>query len=152
VLRTLSKAYGLAGLRVGWGLFPAAIGREVRKLVNSNNVTSVALAMATAALRDRAYVSDVVGRTAVIRDRLAGQLRDAGFEVPSSFTNFVLVRFSGEAEAALADERLRADGLIARKVAGYGLRDCLRITIGPEDEMARVGHVLTGLERKSGAA
>ncbi len=99
-----------------------------------------------------AYVSDVVGRTAVIRDRLAGQLRDAGFEVPSSFTNFVLVRFSGEAEAALADERLRADGLIARKVAGYGLRDCLRITIGPEDEMARVGHVLTGLERKSGAA
>ncbi len=55
-------------------------------------------------------------------------------------------------EALARTQRLRADGLIARKVAGYGLRDCLRITIGPEDEMARVGHVLTGLERKSGAA
>jgi histidinol-phosphate aminotransferase len=151
VLRTLSKAYGLAGLRVGWGLFPADVGREVRKLVNSNNVTGVALAMATAALQDRAYVSDVVRRTAAIRDRLAGRLRDAGLEVPSSFTNFVLVRFSGEAEAVLADERLRAGGLIARKVAGYGLRDCLRITIGREEEMVRVGQILGGLRGESGA-
>ncbi|MBX3568012.1 MAG: aminotransferase class I/II-fold pyridoxal phosphate-dependent enzyme [Rhizobiaceae bacterium] len=144
VLRTLSKAYGLAGARVGWGLFPPAIAAEVRKMQNSNGVTTVSLAMAVAAVDDQGYMRRIVSQTAAIRDRFAAGLRQAGLEVIPGSTNFLLVRLS-DPEAARATERsLREAGVIVRGVGGYGLADCLRITIGPEEVMSRVLGLLVG--------
>ena len=83
VLRTFSKAYGLAGMRVGWGIFPPSIGRAVRKLLNPNNVTGCAQATAAAAMRDQAYMKDVVARTSTLRNEFTEACRALGIRVPS---------------------------------------------------------------------
>ncbi len=135
VLRTFSKVYGLAGMRVGWGLFPREIAREVRKVLNPNNITAAAQAAATAAMRDQAYMRRVRDETAERRDRTAAALRGLGIAVPRSRTNFLLLRFPSEAAALSADKFLRADGLVLRRMEGYGLGDCLRATIADEASM-----------------
>lgn len=142
VTRSLSKAYSLAGARVGWGAFPPAVGAEVRKLLNPNNVSIVSQAMANAALWDQSYMRDVVTQTAARRDTLRNRLRDAGFDVPPSATNFLLIRFASEAKAKAADAALRAEGLVLRGLGGYGLSDCLRATVGSEEVMIRLGDIL----------
>lgn len=145
VLRTLSKAYGLAGARIGWGLFPPPVAAQVRKLQNSNNVTVVSLAMAVAALEDRDYMRLTVTRTAAIRDRFADRLRAAGYNVVPSSTNFVLIRFGDVEAVRLAEQALRQEGIIMRNVGGYGLADCLRATIGPESVMENALRILVAL-------
>lgn len=145
VLRSLSKAYGLAGARVGWGLFPPEVAAEVRKLQNSNQVTTPSLAMAVAAIEDQAYMRETVARTAAIRDRFAQDLRAAGYGVPESRTNFVLIRFADAVAAAATDAALRDAGIIVRSLGGYGLTDCLRATVGPQDMMDRALRILTDL-------
>lgn len=142
VLRTLSKAYALAGARVGWGLFPNSIAKEMRKLLNPNNISTVAQAMATAAIHDQAHMRDVVARTSAIRDRFASQLRMAGFRVPDSHTNFVMIGFRDADEAMRANQRLRMAGLILRGLGGYSLPHCLRATIGPGAIMDRLAETL----------
>ncbi len=142
ILRTFSKAYGLAGQRIGWGLFPPAIGAEVRKLQNSNNVTIVGLAMATAALADRPYMRETVTRTAALRDRFRGELVQAGYAVPESRTNFLMIPFADQTAARRADTQLRKAGIIMRGLSGYGLSHCLRATIAPEEVMRRALEVL----------
>lgn len=142
ITRSLSKAYGLAGARVGWGVFPPAIGAEARKLLNPNNVSIVSQAMASAALRDQSYMRDVATRTAMRRDTLRNRLCAAGLDVPPSATNFLLIRFASVARAKAADAKLRADGLILRGLESYGLPDCLRATVGSEEEMIRLGDIL----------
>ena len=142
VMRTFSKAYGLAGARVGWGLFPPAIAAEVRKLLNPNNISVPSQAMATAAMRDQAHMQKIVQKTAAIRDRFAESCREAGLIVPQSQTNFVLIRFPALKTAQKADEALRAKGLRMRGIAGYGLGDCLRATICEEAIMDRCLKIL----------
>lgn len=145
VLRTLSKAYGLAGARVGWGLFAPSVGAEVRKMQNSNQVTTPSLAMAVAAVEDQAYMRETVARTAAIRDRFAHDLRSAGYHVPKSRTNFVLIRFSSAAAAAAAEKTLRGADIIVRSLGGYGLTDCLRATVGPQEMMDRALRILVDM-------
>jgi histidinol-phosphate aminotransferase len=145
VLRTLSKAYGLAGARVGWGLFPPSVAAEVRKMQNSNQVTTASLAIGVAALDDVAYMRETVARTIAIRDRFAHELRCAGFEVPESWTNFVLIRFSDPVAAEAAERALRAVDIIVRGLSGYDLADCLRVTVGPPETMDRAQRILIGL-------
>ncbi len=147
VTRSLSKAYGLAGARVGWGLFPPAVAAEMRKVQHANNVAAVSQAMAVAAVRDQAYMRATVARTAAIRDRFLSRLTDAGYAVVRSHTNFVLVPFHGPAMAAAAERRLRAAGIIVRPLGGYGLGHCLRITIGADDPMERTAGILAAMEQ-----
>jgi histidinol-phosphate aminotransferase/N-methylhydantoinase B len=152
VLRSLSKAYCLAGARVGWGLFPHAIGREVRKLLNPNNVSGVSQAMATAAIRDQAHMRHVVARTREVRDAFAARLRDAGYAVPASHTNFVLIPFVDAADARAADAHLRAAGILMRGMAGYGLGHCLRATVADAGAMDRAAAILVAWKEHHHAA
>lgn len=142
VLRTFSKAYGLAGLRVGWGLFPPAVHADLRKLILPNNLSAPTLAAATAAMRDQAHMRDTVAVISRRRDRLAARLRAAGLAVPVSHTNFVLIGFPSADSAADADTMLRAEGYALRGVANYGLSQCLRATIGREEDMESVVQIL----------
>ncbi|MBO9450391.1 aminotransferase class I/II-fold pyridoxal phosphate-dependent enzyme [Tropicibacter sp. R16_0] len=145
VMRTLSKAYGLAGARVGWGYFPAEIAGEVRKLLNPNNVSIPSQAAAAAAVRDQAHMKDVVAKTAIIRDRFAEECRAIGLQVPQSHTNFVLLRFASTEQAQAADQALRSENLLMRGMGGYGLSDCLRATICAEEIMDRARDILKGV-------
>jgi histidinol-phosphate aminotransferase len=142
VLRTFSKAYALAGARVGWGLFPPDIAGEIRKVLNPNNVSVVSQAAATAAMRDQAHMKRVVADTAKIRDRFAAGLRTLGLTVPRSQTNFVLIRFDDVAQARRANAALTEQGLLLRPMNGFGLADCLRATICEDTVMRRVLMVL----------
>jgi len=142
VLRTFSKVYGLAGMRVGWGVFPDAVARELRKVRNPGSVSAVSLAAAAAAMRDQPYMRQVRDETAARRDRFAGAMRQLGLTVPESHTNFVLIRFAAADAARRADAALRAEGVVLRPMGGYGLPDCLRATIGAEDEMELARDVL----------
>lgn len=144
IFRTLSKAYGMAGFRVGWGLFPEAIGNEMRKLLNPNNVSGPAQAAATAAIGDQSYMLETVAMTATIRRQFQLRLRESGFVTPPSHSNFVLLPFDDAASADTAGASLRAEGFLARGLSGYGLAQCLRATIGSAEDMHRVADVITG--------
>ncbi|MDW3221585.1 MAG: histidinol-phosphate transaminase [Paracoccaceae bacterium] len=142
ITRTFSKAYGLAAARVGWGCFPSLVADEVRKLLNPNNVTHFSQDMAAAAMRDQSHMLNVVHQTAQIRSRFVERLRGAGLSVPRSHTNFVLIKFAGAAAAAHANDALRNSGYLLRGMAGYGLPECLRATIGRADVMDKVAEIL----------
>lgn len=131
VLRTFSKAYAMAGFRIGWGFFPHAIAAEVRKVMNPNNVTLASQAAALAAVGDQAYMTETCEITTTLRDHIQTALTQAGFDVLPSVTNFVLIRFETETMAISADAALRAQGIFLRRQPGAGLPHALRMTIGP---------------------
>ncbi len=137
ILRTLSKAYGLAGQRIGWGAFPLEIASEVRKVLNPNNISSVSLAMATAAMRDQNYMRETVQLTHERRVDFMERVRKTGIFIPESYANFALLQFSSDEQAGAADAALRECGLLARAMGGYGLANCLRVTVGDEAAMLR---------------
>ena len=134
--RTFSKIFALGGVRLGWVYCPSAIADVLNRLRGPFNVTSPALAAGLAALGDVAFTDDVRAHTAKWFNWTKEQLIGLGLEVPSQVGNFLLVRFPATGKSAEeADEFLKSRGLIVRRMAGYGLPDCLRITIGREDEM-----------------
>lgn len=135
ILRTLSKAYGLAGARLGWGLFPMAVAEQVRKMLNPNNVTLASQAAAEAAIVDQAWMRGTCAQTATLRDAFAERLRAIGVDAPQSFTNFTLIPFASAQAAAEVDATLKSEGVFLRPQAGAGLPHCLRATTGPPEDM-----------------
>ena len=140
VTRTFSKAHGLAGLRVGYALAHPQLVAVMERLRESFNVNNVGLAAATAALADNRHVTSVRERNTVEREALAGSLRGRGHFVHPSQTNFLLVEFG--ANTAAIEVSLVARGAVLRPMAGYGLPDCLRITVGTGDENRRLLELL----------
>ncbi|MRX50133.1 histidinol-phosphate transaminase [Paracoccus sp. S-4012] len=138
MLRTFSKIHGLGGLRVGWAYGPRAVIDVLARMRGPFNVSAPGLAAAEAAIRDTAFTERCRAETARLRDRLADALAAAGVPSDPSFANFILARFPDRETAEACDAALQADGLIVRRVAGYGLPNCLRITIGDEVACRRV--------------
>lgn len=134
VSRTFSKAYGLAGLRVGYGVGQPGVIDLLNRVRQPFNVSSVALAAATAALGDE----DFLVRSAALNSAGMRQLTDAfaslGLEWIPSAGNFVAVRVG---DAAAVNRALLRQGVIVRPVAGYGMPEWLRISIGLPEENAR---------------
>ena len=142
ILRSFSKAYGLAGMRVGWGMFPRSIAQQIRKVLNPNNVSVASQAAAEAAMRDQPHMRAACREIAQRRDHFATQIRRMGLGVTDSFTNFVLIRFPDPEAARQAEHTLRCNGVLMRGLAGYNLADCLRATIGSEEDMLFAGRLL----------
>jgi histidinol-phosphate aminotransferase len=145
VLHSFSKAYGLAGLRAGWGLFPPSIRAEVQKCMPPNALTAPTQAAAAAAMRDQAWMRATVATTAARRDAFCARLRGMGLDVPQSHTNFALIGFGSPAAAVRADAALRAGGILLRGMAGYGLPDRLRATVGATAAMDRAADIIAGV-------
>ena len=143
VLRTFSKAYGMAGFRVGWGTFPPDVSAEVRKVMNPNNISMPAQVAACAALEDIAYMEETCRFIEQARDQAALTLSNAGFRVIPSHTNFLLIDLETTAKAQSADAALRARGIFLRGQSGAGLPQMLRLTIGPADAMTAALSCLT---------
>ena len=140
--RTFSKIYGLGGLRVGWGYGPQEVIDVLNRIRGPFNLSSPALVAAEAAVRDTAHTERCRAENAKWRDWLAGALAGHGVPSDTSKANFILARFTDAAEADAADAHLRDVGIIVRKVAGYGLPHCLRITVGDEAACRRVAHAI----------
>jgi histidinol-phosphate aminotransferase len=129
-------------LRVGWGYGPQAIIDVLNRIRGPFNLSGVALAAAEAAVRDTDHTEKCRIENARWRDWLANALAGHGVPSDTSTANFILARFTNEAEASACDEHLRSAGIIVRKVAGYGLPNCLRITVGDESACRRVAHAV----------
>jgi histidinol-phosphate aminotransferase len=130
VIRTASKAYGLAGMRVGFAIArPETIAR-IAPFRPPGSVSIVSVTVVTEALADPAGMRANVARVDAERDRLAAALRDAGWGVGPSVTNFLLVDLgTAERAAAIATGMLQR-GLVPRTFpAGHPLAHCLRLTI-----------------------
>ena len=140
VARTFSKAYGLAGLRVGFIAAHPDLVAVMERVRESFNVNLPALAAARAGLFDQDHLDWVRDQNAKCRRELTQSLRKRELFVPDSQTNFVLVDFNRDAapiEAALVQREV-----VPRPMAGYGLPTCLRITVGNRSENRRLLQVL----------
>jgi len=136
VSRTFSKAYGLAGLRVGYACAHPRLLGVLERLRESFNVGIPGLVGAQAAMADPAQVARVRAWTRLERSWLAAQLSARGLRVTPSQTNFLLVDFGRDASAVEA--ALVSRGVVPRPMAGYGLPECLRITVGTRVDNARL--------------
>ncbi|HCQ64554.1 MAG TPA: histidinol-phosphate transaminase [Rhodobacteraceae bacterium] len=140
--RTFSKIYGLGGLRIGWGYASPGIIAVLNRLRAPFNLSTAQLLAAEAAVRDRAHVDRCRTENERLRNWLAHALAEHGVPSDTSSANFVLARFADAAEADACDAWLRQEGVIVRKVAGYKLPNCLRITVGDEASCRRVAHLV----------
>ncbi len=153
VIRTLSKAWGLAGLRVGFGLGAPALVSEVAKARGPYKVNVVAEQAAIAALRDdAAWVKARVDEAVANRGRLAERLQALGFRPLPSDANFLLVPIP--ASAGSTDRlvgALREQGIVVRQFTGLpGIGDAIRITVGPWPVMEQLLSVVEQTVRPPG--
>jgi histidinol-phosphate aminotransferase len=135
VARTFSKAYGLAGLRVGYGLSSPAIADVLNRVRQPFNVNSVALAAASAALDDREHVERTVRMNAAGMRQLTDGFRALGLGFIPSVGNFVCLDLGRSAMPVY--EALLREGVIVRPVANYGMPNHLRVTVGLPEENER---------------
>jgi len=136
VVRTFSKAYGLAGLRIGFAASHPEVADVLNRVRQPFNVNLPALAGASAALGDAAHVERTVALATRERDRVRAGLAALGLDVVPSIGNFVLARIGANARAVY-DGLLRR-GVIVRPVANYGLPEHLRITVGTAEQNERL--------------
>ena len=143
MMRTFSKAYGLGGLRVGYGYAAREIVDVLNRIRGPFNLSGIALAGAEAGIRDRAWVAECIRVNAAERARLTGGLRQLGIGCDDSAANFVLARFADPDEALAADAHLKSRGIIVRHPKSYGFPEALRITVGRPEDVTRVLAALT---------
>ena len=133
--RTFSKIHGLANLRVGWAYGSAHVIDALNRIRGPFNLNGPAQAAAVASLGDVEHIEAAIAHNAHWLPWLAQAISALGIEVTPSVGNFLLLGFSRESgrSAADADAFLSARGFILRAVAAYGLKDCLRLTVGAEE-------------------
>ena len=142
VLRTFSKAYGLAGLRIGYAIAPGPCIALLNKVRQPFNVNAMALAAAEAALLDTEHV---VRTRAMVRDGLdylVAGFETLGLEYVPSVVNFILVKVGAGRDVF---EALQKEGLIVRPMDGYGLPEYIRVTVGTREENRRFIEALPGV-------
>ncbi len=149
-VRTFSKAWGLAGVRLGYAWADPGIAAVVNRVREPFNVNRLAQAAALAALEDEAWVMARVQEVLAERARLEEALAARGLLGARSEGNFVLLRLGSDARARAWTEALEARGVIPRPLAPYGMGEWLRITVGTPGENARlltaVDEILAGEE------
>ncbi|HEY6721815.1 MAG TPA: histidinol-phosphate transaminase [Burkholderiales bacterium] len=131
VTRTFSKIYGLAGLRVGFGLMHPDIAGLFNRVRQPFNVNSLALAAAAAALEDKKFVAKSTRMNRLGLAKLERNFKTLGLETLPSCANFLTFRVSG---AKAVYQKLLRSGVIVRPLAGYDMPDHLRVTVGTPKE------------------
>jgi histidinol-phosphate aminotransferase len=132
VLRTFSKAHGLAGLRVGYGMGPAELLAYCARMRNTFSVSSVAQAAALAALEDQTYTGRVVLNNATQAQVVLEGLSELGFRVVPTAANFVYCDVGYDAAGFAAS--LRGEGVSVRPLAFWGAPSCIRVSIGTPEQ------------------
>jgi histidinol-phosphate aminotransferase len=135
VMRTFSKSFSLAGMRLGIAVAQPEIIEEFMKCKDSYNVNMATQAAGLAAMQDYDYMTSNVARIRATRQRLSRALTDLGFDVPRSQSNFVLAQWNREPSAKTIFEYLKEQSIYVRYFAARRLENCLRITVGTEGEV-----------------
>jgi histidinol-phosphate aminotransferase len=140
VLRTFSKIYGLAGLRVGYAVGPSDVCASLAKVRRPFDVTTTAQVAALASLDDAAELARRSALNAEGRTRLEAVLREHGLDPVPSVGNFVYVETGGNAQVLF--EQLLHEGVIVRPLAGFGAPTAVRITVGAPEEVGAFAEAL----------
>ncbi|MEL7114322.1 MAG: histidinol-phosphate transaminase [Pseudomonadota bacterium] len=142
--RTFSKAYGLAGLRLGWAAGDAALVNAVKRVIPSFPIARPSLAGALAALEDQAHLDWVVGEVRAIRAEATARLAQAGWDVAPSAANFLLIRAGTHHPDAIrkAAVDLRAANILVRLLPNFQGAPAIRMTLGTRADMEQVYRVL----------
>ncbi len=149
--RTFSKIYGLAALRLGWAYCPPAISDVLNRIRGPFNVTAPSIAAGIAAIEDTAHVDASLVHNDKWLPWTTAEIEKLGLEVTPSVGNFILIHFPAEKgrDAIAADAFLKSKGIIMRRVAGYGLPNALRMTIGTESDNHAVVAALAAFTGKA---
>ncbi|BDY12582.1 histidinol-phosphate transaminase [Hydrogenimonas cancrithermarum] len=148
-LGTFSKAYGLGGMRVGYGIGSVEIVRSLYKLRPPFNVTTLSLIAAEAALEDQAFVETSLADCFEQMARYREFATAHGIETIESYTNFITYLLDGVSDSTHIADALLRQGIIVRDLKGYGL-NAIRITIGKADENSRFFDAMQKLIINSG--
>lgn len=135
ISRTFSKAFGLAGLRVGYALADAGVIQSLSNIADSYNVNRITQAAAIAALDALPYYREKVRQICADRDWLRGELTSRGFDVPESHANLMFARHS---KAKAIYETLKLEGILVRYFASGELAGGVRISIGLRSDLERM--------------
>jgi histidinol-phosphate aminotransferase len=146
ISRTFSKAYGLAGLRIGYGMANAAITDIMNRVRQPFNVNSVAQAAAVASLEDEAFVARSYALNQAGMKQITQGFERLGLSYIPSFGNFVSFRVTNAGDVY---QHLLKKGVIVRPVANYGMPNYLRVSIGLFDENARFLEVMEEILKSS---
>jgi histidinol-phosphate aminotransferase len=151
VLRTFSKSFSLAGMRIGLAFAAEEIISGMMKVKDSYNLNRLSLVAATAALQDLPWMNRNARRIRQSRKRLSKALQRLGFQVYPSHANFVLARKQGE-NLQPVYEALKSKMILVRYFDRPGLQDCLRITVGTPKEVQALLKELAALGAPSSSA
>lgn len=145
-MRTFSKAYGLAGLRIGWCVGAPEILEAMRRLRASFPITVPSIAAAVAALGDVEHFERSIAAIRCTRAAMIACLRDHGWRIPDSHGNFFLIRFEGAPpmDFETAQAALVAENVLVRPLMIQGGEQVLRVTVGTEAQMEHVTRALCG--------
>jgi histidinol-phosphate aminotransferase len=132
VLRTFSKAHGLAGVRVGYGIGPAELMSYFARMRTTFSISTVAQAAALAALEDDVHIQRTLKNNAEQAERLAAGIAELGHHPVPTWANFVYCELGDDA-VAVAD-RLQAEGVIVRPLGPWGAPTAIRVTIGTPEQ------------------
>lgn len=135
VVRTFSKSYALAGLRVGLGFANESLLAQLEKVRDFYNIDRLAQAGAEAALRDGEWLARTTAKIVAARDRAVAATRALGLKVHDSAANFFLIRFPSAERAAAVFRRLRDNRVYVRYFGQPGLADCIRVSVGTDADM-----------------
>jgi histidinol-phosphate aminotransferase len=144
VVRTLSKAYGLAGIRVGYAVAQEALVERLSAVRPPGSISTLSAAIGAAALRDGDFARGNVTSIVAERERLRSELRRAGWRVEASVTNFLLLDAGGPAAADRVAVRLLEHGLVPRRFGDGPLRGHLRVTVRTPEQDDRLVAALGG--------
>ncbi|MBE1237563.1 histidinol-phosphate transaminase [Phaeovibrio sulfidiphilus] len=154
MLRTFSKIHGMGGIRLGWAYGPAHIVDVLNRVRGPFNVSALAQVAGVAAIKDTEFQDSVRAHNRLWREWTREKMEALGLVVTPSEGNFLLATFPSEGPrtAERADAFLRSRGLICRRVAGYGLPDSLRVSIGTGEEMELFVQTLTEFMEEGGGS
>jgi histidinol-phosphate aminotransferase len=135
MLRTFSKIFGLASLRLGWGYLPSAIMDVLASIRGPFSVNAAAAIAGTASIGDDEFLARSLAHNKAWMVKMQDSITQAGLEALPSCSNFFLIRFADADEAGSAHSFMAERGIQLRKMKPYGLPDCLRMSIGGDDDM-----------------
>jgi histidinol-phosphate aminotransferase len=147
ILRTFSKIYGLAALRIGYGIAPKPVVESFSKVKRFFEVNKIAQHAAVAALEQTAYIEEIRDRTLMEREKMVSVLSDLGVKVYPTHTNFLLLRVE---DADLVAEDLLREGIIVRPGSDMGMKGFLRVSIGLPEENERFAASLRKVMKRAG--
>jgi histidinol-phosphate aminotransferase len=150
VLRTFSKAHGLAGLRIGYGLGPSELLAYCAQMRSTFSVSSVAQAAALAALDDQKHVERVVLNNATQTQIVGVALSELGYRVVPTAANFLYCDLGEDAYGVA--EQLRGKGISVRPLGSWGAPTCIRVSIGTGEQNQAFLHAMHKIGRMSRSA